>query len=66
MLCSKIIAVCSDIHRERISKLCGQNVEFVEVKPGGTERNHRALNAYARGQLYLSLPSDLDSAALLV
>ena len=36
MLYREIIAVCSEIHTEHINILCGQNVEFVNVKPGGT------------------------------
>ena len=32
MLYREIIAVCSQIHTERINTLCGQNVEFVNVK----------------------------------
>ena len=36
MLYRKIIAVCSEVHTEHINTLCGQNVEFVSVKPGGT------------------------------
>jgi hypothetical protein len=27
-------AVCSEIHTKHINTLCGQNVEFVNVKPG--------------------------------
>jgi len=38
MLCREIIAVCSDIHTKHISTLCGQNVELLNVKPGGTVR----------------------------
>jgi hypothetical protein len=34
MLYREIIAVCSEIHTKHISTLCGQNVEFVYVKPG--------------------------------
>jgi hypothetical protein len=34
MLCREIIAVCSEIHTKHINTLCGQNVEFVHVKPG--------------------------------
>jgi len=26
------MAVCSEIHTKHINKLCGQNVEFVDVK----------------------------------
>jgi len=32
MLYREIIAVCSQIHRKHINTLCGQNVEFVNVK----------------------------------
>jgi len=28
----EVIAVCSDIHTEHTNSLCGQNVEFVNVK----------------------------------
>jgi hypothetical protein len=36
MLNSEIIAVCSQIHTQHTKSLCGQNVQFVYVKPGGT------------------------------
>ena len=32
MLYMEIIAVCSQIHTKHINTLCGQNVEFVNVK----------------------------------
>jgi hypothetical protein len=32
----EIIAVCSEIHTKHINTLCGQNVELLYVKPGGT------------------------------
>ena len=35
MLYREIIALCSQIHTEQINKLCGQNVELLNVKPGG-------------------------------
>jgi hypothetical protein len=35
MLYREIIAVCSEIHTKHKNTLCGQNVEFVNVKPGG-------------------------------
>jgi len=35
MLYREIMAVCSEIHTEHINTLCGQNVEFLSVKPGG-------------------------------
>jgi hypothetical protein len=43
MLYSEIMAVCSEIHTKHINALCGQNVEFVNVKPGGNYINHWAL-----------------------
>jgi len=36
MLYMEIIAVCSHIHTKHVNTLCGQNVEFVDVKAGGT------------------------------
>ena len=35
MLHSEIIAVCSQIHAKHINTLCGQNVEFVNVRAAG-------------------------------
>ena len=32
MLYREIIAVCSQIHTKHINTLCGQNVEFVNIK----------------------------------
>jgi hypothetical protein len=32
MLYSEIIAVCSQIHTKHINTLCGQKIEFVNVK----------------------------------
>jgi hypothetical protein len=43
MLYREILAVCSEIHTKHINTLCGQNVEFVDVEPGGTYNNHLAL-----------------------
>ena len=43
MLHREIIAFCSQIHTKHINTLCGQNVELVNVKPGGTYSNHWAL-----------------------
>jgi hypothetical protein len=34
MLYREVIAVCSEIHTKHINTLCGQKVEFVNVKPG--------------------------------
>jgi len=36
MLYREIMAVCSEIHTKQTNTLRGQNVEFVNVKPGGT------------------------------
>jgi len=35
MLYREIIAVCSQLHTKNINTVCGQNVEFLSVKPGG-------------------------------
>jgi len=43
MLYRETIAVCSEIHTKHINTLCGQNVEFLNVKPGGTHSNRWAL-----------------------
>jgi len=43
MLYREIIAVCSEIHTKHINTLCGQNVEFVNVKSGGTYSDHWVL-----------------------
>jgi hypothetical protein len=38
------MAGCSKKHAKHTSALCGQNVEFVDAKPGdSTRRNHAAL-----------------------
>ena len=36
MLYRKIIAVCSDMRTKHVDTFCGQNLEFLNVKPGGT------------------------------
>jgi len=46
MLYREIIAVCSEIHTKHINTLCGQKVEFANIKPGGTYGNHWALKGY--------------------
>jgi hypothetical protein len=38
------MSVCSHIHAEDTNTLYGQNAEFLYLKPGGTNSNHRALN----------------------
>jgi hypothetical protein len=43
MLCRKIIADCSEIHTKHINTLCGQNVELLNLKRGGTYSDQWAL-----------------------
>jgi hypothetical protein len=43
MLYREITAVCSEVHTEYINVLCGQNVEFLNVKLGDTYINRWAL-----------------------
>ena len=42
-LYKKIIAVCPEIHTKHINVLCGRDVEFLNVKPGGISSNHEAV-----------------------
>jgi hypothetical protein len=44
MLYGEIIAVCSEIHTKHTNTLCGQNVELLNFKSGGTYSDHWALN----------------------
>jgi uncharacterized membrane protein len=46
MLYREILAVCFESHTKHINTLCGQNVELLNVKPGGTYSNHWALEGY--------------------
>jgi len=39
MLYRKIVTVCSEIQTKHINTLCGQNVEFLNVKRGSVGRN---------------------------
>jgi len=39
----EITAVCYEINTEQTGTLCGQNVEFFNVKDGDTYKNNRAL-----------------------
>ena len=43
MLYREIILICSQIHTKHINTLCGQNVELLNVKPGGKQDNHWTL-----------------------
>ena len=40
MLYREIIAVCFEIRTKHTNALCGHNVQFLKVKPGGTYSDH--------------------------
>jgi len=40
MLYAEIMAVCSEIHTKHINTQCGQNAEFLDVKPDGAYSDH--------------------------
>jgi hypothetical protein len=50
MLYREIIAFRSQIHTKYINTLCGQNVEFVNVKPGGRYSDHWAVHIVTSGR----------------
>ena len=43
MLYRETIAVCSEIHTKHTNTVCGQNVELLDVTPGGTYSNNWTL-----------------------
>ena len=47
MLYREVIAFCFEICTQYINALCGQNVEFLNVKPGGIWNNHWVLKGFA-------------------
>jgi hypothetical protein len=47
MLYREIIAVCSEIHTKHINTLCGQNVELLNVTPGGTYSDRWVLKKFS-------------------
>ena len=49
MLCREIIALCSQVHTKHINTVCGQNVEFLNIKPGGVSRDNSVGIATAYG-----------------
>jgi hypothetical protein len=49
MLYTEIIAVCSQIHTKHLNTLCGQNVEWLNVKPGGTYSDRCAVHIVTTG-----------------
>jgi len=46
MLYREIIAVCFETQTKHINTLCGQNVELLNIKRGGTYSDHWALKGY--------------------
>ena len=56
----EIVAVCAEIHTKHINALCEQNVEFVNVKPGGTYSDHLVLEGY-----FSHLPALRNTKAVL-
>ena len=63
MLYREIIAVCSQIRTKHIHTLCGQNVELLNVKPGGTYSNHWALDrsVYSVAEYFIELSYTLEA-----
>jgi hypothetical protein len=57
MLCSEIMAVCSEIHTKHINTLCGQNVELLDVNPGGIYSDHWNI----QGASHLAISSTQNS-----
>jgi hypothetical protein len=55
MLYRENIAVCSEIHTKHINTLCGQNVELLNVKNGGTYSDHWAWKCVAVPRRKLTL-----------
>jgi hypothetical protein len=46
MLYRELIGVYYEIHAEYTNMPCGQNVEILNIKTGGTYSNHWDLNRY--------------------
>jgi hypothetical protein len=44
MLYREIIAVSFEIYTKHVNARCGQNVDLLNVKPGGTYSDHWTLN----------------------
>jgi len=52
MLYRETIAVCSHIHTKHKNRVCGQNVELLNVSPSSTYSNHWAVNGLQQFQSY--------------
>jgi len=63
MLYREIIAVCSQIHTKHKNTLCGQNVELLNVKPGGTYSYRWALKGYCHN--FNSIPIIINVTAII-
>jgi len=57
MLYREIIAVCPQIHPKHINNLCGQNGEFLNIKPGGTYGDNSSCNIPCRKVKPVGLPA---------
>jgi hypothetical protein len=62
MLYREIIAVCSEIHTKHINTLCGQNLEFVNGKPGGTYSNHWVFKCVRKASFGRISQSDAENS----
>jgi len=60
MLYREIIAVCSEIHTKHINTLCGQNVELLNVKPGGTIQINQRIRCNNSSSLLLDVYVQLN------
>jgi hypothetical protein len=50
------MAVCSQIHTKHINTMCGQNVEFVNAKSGGTYSDHWDIEGNYHAVMYCGVP----------
>jgi hypothetical protein len=57
MLFREIIAVCSQIHPKHINTLCGQNGEFLNIKPDGTYSDNFSCNIPCRKVKPVGIPA---------
>jgi hypothetical protein len=62
MLYKEVIAVCSEIHTKHVNTLCGQNVYFVNVKPGGSYSDHCGFT-FKQMRWYLNFNAYLKESA---
>jgi len=60
-LCRQIIAVCSDTHTKHTNKLCGENVELLNVKSGNTADFKRLKTLTYTLELVPTVPRDAQT-----